>query len=40
MHKVKKIMMEKNSKQNKFIETSQANHKRDMKIMKEKLNKY
>ena len=37
--RVKQLLMEKTSKQNSFIETMQQNHKRDIKVMKEKLAK-
>eukprot|EP00944_MAST-04C_sp_MAST-4C-sp1_P008098 g8098.t1 len=39
VYKVKQLLMEKTSKQNSFIETMQQNHKRDIKVMKEKLAK-
>ena len=39
VYRVKQLLMEKTSKQNSFIETMQQNHKRDIKVMKEKLAK-
>eukprot|EP00943_MAST-04B_sp_MAST-4B-sp1_P002728 g2728.t1 len=39
IQKVKQLMIEKSAKLSKYIGTLQENHKRDMKIMKEKLNK-